>query len=113
MCPPGIPSCTCWIPQTRQRFVRPKRSPERTLYAARQQSPVRQSSRIRLRRKLRRRLESAGLQWANHFVAITDEGTELARRARTERFRELFINPGDIGGRYSAISYFGLVPRQP
>jgi glucose-6-phosphate isomerase len=58
----------------------------------------------------RRRLESAGLQWADHFVAVTDEGTELARRAQTERFRELFVNPGDIGGRYSAISYFGLVP---
>src|SRR5262249_31122960 len=58
----------------------------------------------------RQRLEKAGLQWARHFVAVTDEDTELARRARAEQFRDLFINPGDIGGRYSAISYFGLVP---
>ena len=48
--------------------------------------------------------------WADHFVAITDEGTALAERARREHFRDLFINPGDIGGRYSAMSFFGLVP---
>jgi hypothetical protein len=49
-------------------------------------------------------------RWADHFVAVTDEGTELAVRARAERFRDLFINPSDIGGRYSALSFFGLVP---
>ncbi len=48
--------------------------------------------------------------WPDHFVAITDEGTELARRARGEGFRDVFINPSDIGGRYSAVSFFGLVP---
>ncbi len=59
----------------------------------------------------RQTLEQAGIaRWSNHFVAITDEGTELARRARSESFRETFINPSDIGGRYSALSYFGLVP---
>lgn len=49
-------------------------------------------------------------RWADHFVAITDEGTELATRARRDGFRDLFINPSDIGGRYSALSFFGLVP---
>ena len=59
----------------------------------------------------RSRLEQARVPgWSAHFVAITDEGTDLARRARTERFRDLFINPSDIGGRYSALSFFGLVP---
>lgn len=59
----------------------------------------------------RARLESAGVtNWADHFVAITDEGTVLATRARDERFRDLFINPADIGGRYSALSFFGMVP---
>jgi glucose-6-phosphate isomerase len=58
-----------------------------------------------------RRLQDAGVaRWADHVVAITDEGTELARRARAESFRETFINPSDIGGRYSALSYFGMVP---
>ena len=53
---------------------------------------------------------AVGSKWAEHFVAITDEGTELATRARIEHFRELFINASDIGGRYSALSFFGLVP---
>jgi transaldolase / glucose-6-phosphate isomerase len=83
--------------------------PERTLYllASKSGTTIEPNT---LAAYFRRRLESAGLQWTNHFVAVTDEGTELAGRARTERFRELFINPSDIGGRYSAISYFGLVP---
>jgi glucose-6-phosphate isomerase len=59
----------------------------------------------------RQELEHARVRnWAAHFVAITDEGTELARRARDDRFRDVFINPSDIGGRYSALSFFGLVP---
>jgi len=44
------------------------------------------------------------------FVAITDPGTPLAGIATERRFRRLFENPGDIGGRYSALSLFGLVP---
>jgi glucose-6-phosphate isomerase len=59
----------------------------------------------------RQRLIDNGIaDWGQHFVAITDEGTALAQRARDERFREVFINPSDIGGRYSALSFFGLVP---
>jgi glucose-6-phosphate isomerase len=54
--------------------------------------------------------ESPVARWSDHFVAITDEGTVLAERARIERFRDIFINPSDIGGRYSALSFFGLVP---
>lgn len=45
-----------------------------------------------------------------HFVAITDYGTGLERIARDREFRAVFINPPDIGGRYSALSCFGLVP---
>lgn len=44
------------------------------------------------------------------FVAITDPGTPLERIATERRFRRVFVNPPDIGGRYSALSYFGLVP---
>jgi glucose-6-phosphate isomerase len=58
-----------------------------------------------------RSLVDAGIaQWSRQFVAITDPDTELERRARTEGFRDLFLNPADIGGRYSALSFFGLVP---
>jgi glucose-6-phosphate isomerase len=45
-----------------------------------------------------------------HFAAITDAGTPLATSARREGFRHVFFNPPDIGGRYSVLSYFGLVP---
>ena len=55
-------------------------------------------------------LEGRVAHWNDHFIAITDEGTALAERARQQQFRELFINPSDIGGRYSALSFFGLVP---
>jgi len=50
------------------------------------------------------------LKAGEHFAAITDEGSSLHRIARRNRFREIFLNPADIGGRYSALSYFGLVP---
>ncbi|WCO66744.1 hypothetical protein PO878_19825 [Iamia majanohamensis] len=46
----------------------------------------------------------------DQVVAVTDPGTSLAERATAEGFRALFENPPDIGGRYSALSYFGLVP---
>jgi glucose-6-phosphate isomerase len=44
------------------------------------------------------------------FAAITDPGTPLEVLARERAFREVFRNPEDIGGRYSALSFFGLVP---
>lgn len=44
------------------------------------------------------------------FVAITDPGTPLEALGRERVFRAVFANPEDIGGRYSALSYFGLVP---
>jgi hypothetical protein len=44
------------------------------------------------------------------FVAITDPGSELEDLAVERDFRAVFANPPDIGGRYSALSYFGLVP---
>jgi glucose-6-phosphate isomerase len=44
------------------------------------------------------------------FVAITDPGTALARLAETRGYRRSFLNPPDIGGRFSALSLFGLVP---
>ncbi len=44
------------------------------------------------------------------FIAITDPGTPLDALSVERRFRRVFLNPEDIGGRYSALSYFGLVP---
>ncbi len=45
-----------------------------------------------------------------YFIAITDLGTPLENLAKSEGFKKVFLNPSDIGGRYSALSYFGLVP---
>jgi glucose-6-phosphate isomerase len=44
------------------------------------------------------------------FVAVTDPGTSLAQLAELRGYRRLFLNPPDIGGRFSALSLFGLVP---
>ena len=56
-------------------------------------------------------LKEAGVRViGRHFCAITDAGSELHRSARHLKYRKVFLNPADIGGRYSALSYFGLVP---
>ncbi|MBZ0284387.1 MAG: bifunctional transaldolase/phosoglucose isomerase [Anaerolineae bacterium] len=46
----------------------------------------------------------------SQFIAITDPGSSLEAEARANNYRDIFLNPADIGGRYSALSYFGLVP---
>ena len=45
-----------------------------------------------------------------HFVAITDPGTPLQKLAQERKFRWIFEANPDVGGRYSALTYFGLVP---
>jgi len=45
----------------------------------------------------------------DHFIAITDPGTPLQDEAE-KKYSKVFLNPPDIGGRYSALSFFGLVP---
>ena len=54
--------------------------------------------------------QTPGHQGGAQFVAITDPGTGLEKLAAEHRFRHTFTNPPDIGGRYSVLSYFGLVP---
>jgi glucose-6-phosphate isomerase len=46
----------------------------------------------------------------DQFVVVTDPGSPLERIAEDDRLRHCFLNPPDIGGRYSVLSYFGLVP---
>lgn len=46
----------------------------------------------------------------SHFIAITDAGSQLDKIAEKYNFRRIFHNDPNIGGRYSALSYFGLVP---
>ncbi len=56
-----------------------------------------------------------GHAWAQlpdptRYAAITDPGTALATLATERGFHRCFANPPDIGGRYSVLSYFGMVP---
>jgi transaldolase / glucose-6-phosphate isomerase len=46
----------------------------------------------------------------SHLVAITDPGSELDEQARAEGWGAVLTNPEDIGGRYSALSLFGMAP---
>src|SRR4029077_320284 len=46
----------------------------------------------------------------DQFVVVTDPGSPLERLASDDGLRRTFLNPPDIGGRYSVLSYFGLVP---
>ena len=45
-----------------------------------------------------------------HFVGITDPGSKLETMSDKLEFRAIFLNDPNIGGRYSALSFFGLVP---
>lgn len=47
---------------------------------------------------------------SQNFVAITDPGSPFSKSAEARNFRKIFLNLPDIGGRYSALSFFGLVP---
>jgi transaldolase/glucose-6-phosphate isomerase len=49
-------------------------------------------------------------QAGQHFVAITDPGSSLEKRAKEQNFRHMFHGVPSIGGRYSVLSPFGLVP---
>jgi transaldolase/glucose-6-phosphate isomerase len=64
---------------------------------------------LELERLCRRLLSEQGVKDASRqFVAITDEGTPL--RARASEFRWAFTPPADVGGRFSGLSEFGLIP---
>ncbi len=56
------------------------------------------------------KLSGSVAERGSHFVAITDPATPLELLAKERQFRKIFLNPADIGGRYSALSFFGLVP---
>ena len=78
--------------------------PDRTLHLASSKS----GSTIETRSHLEWAWERAA--GAGRFAVVTDPGSELGRLARERGFAEVFENRGDIGGRYSALSLFGIVP---
>lgn len=50
------------------------------------------------------------LQRGSQFTVITDPGSTLIPLADQNGFRRVFLNPSDVGGRFSALTYFGLLP---
>jgi transaldolase/glucose-6-phosphate isomerase len=53
---------------------------------------------------------SLGEKASDHFIAITDPGTPLEKLALEHKFRKIFLADPNVGGRYSALTAFGLVP---
>lgn len=56
------------------------------------------------------RLVTEGLPQGSRFVALTDPGSRLEDLAAERGFRRVFSTPPEVGGRYSALTLFGLVP---
>jgi glucose-6-phosphate isomerase len=63
-----------------------------------------------LYKRFRGLLEEKGGDAGSHFIAITDPGSPLQSEAEAGGFLRVFLNFADIGGRYSALSFFGMVP---
>jgi transaldolase/glucose-6-phosphate isomerase len=54
--------------------------------------------------------QALGAKAGSRFIAITDPGSHLEKEARADEFRHVFSGVKSIGGRYSALSHFGMVP---
>lgn len=88
-----------------------KLDPLKTLYIASTKSGGTVETLSFLKYFFNRTIEVVGAQEAGaHFIAITDPGSGLETLAKKLNFRKIFLNDPNIGGRYSALSYFGLVP---
>jgi len=62
------------------------------------------------RRALAAAFEAAGIDAASRMVVVTDPGSDLEKLAKTEGYRKVFLADPHVGGRYSALTAFGLVP---
>jgi RpiB/LacA/LacB family sugar-phosphate isomerase len=92
------------------RAIRTRLALPRTLFLVSSKSGT-TTEMLTLYRFFRDELERAGVARPGaHFVAITDPGTPLERLATEGGFRRTFLNDPRIGGRFSALSFFGLVP---
>ncbi|HET8725698.1 MAG TPA: bifunctional transaldolase/phosoglucose isomerase [Anaeromyxobacteraceae bacterium] len=82
----------------------------RTLFVVASKSGTTVEPEVLLAHFLDRTRSLLGNQAGGRFVAITDPGTELERLAQREGFRKVFHGVPSVGGRYSALSHFGMVP---
>src|SRR5206468_630225 len=96
--PAAVRSATAWS------------APARTLYLISSKSGTTTEPNAFFRFFWERVRATKGDRAGENFVAITDPGTSLEKEAGERGFRRIFLNPPDVGGRYSALSYVGLVP---
>ncbi len=90
---------------------RAKRSrPEKTLYIVASKSGSTTEPNAFLATFYEEVRKKKGDKAGENFIAITDPGTSMEKIAREKKFRHIVLNPPDIGGRYSALSFFGMVP---
>ena len=62
------------------------------------------------RRAFTAAFEAAGMDAASRFVVVTDSGSDLEKLASEAGYRKVFLADSSVGGRYSALTAFGLVP---
>src|SRR5262245_6171134 len=95
----------------RVRSIDQRIDPARTLFVVSSKSGTTVEPNVFMEYFLARVRSAVGAEAAgSHFVAITDPGTELEAKARRERFRAVLPGEPAIGGRYSALSHFGMTP---
>jgi glucose-6-phosphate isomerase len=107
---PGCPRLTVLdsvIPET-VNSVRESIDPEKTLFLVSSKSGTTAETRTLFDYFYAGKSRSSNA--GRHFAAITDPASPLESLARKYDFRHIFLNPEDIGGRFSVLSYFGLVP---
>ena len=92
------------------RSVEERSDVRRTLFIVASKSGTTLEPDLFLRYFLARAREELGPQAGARFVAVTDPGSQLEELARAEGFGHLFHGVPSIGGRFSALSNFGLVP---
>jgi len=98
------------VPETIAEFAG-KLDPERTLYLVSTKSGGTIETASLFKFFYNRTRDALGeAKTGGHFIAITDPGSSLEDTARRLGFRETLLNDPDIGGRFSALSFFGLAP---
>jgi transaldolase/glucose-6-phosphate isomerase len=84
--------------------------PSKTLFIVASKSGAKIEPQVFLKYFFDKASRALGRSAGQNFIAITDAGSPLEREAGVREFRRVFLNSAEIGGRYSALSYFGLVP---
>jgi transaldolase/glucose-6-phosphate isomerase len=91
-----------------ERAARSK--PEKTLYVVASKSGSTTEPNAFLAYFFDQVRKKKGDKAGENFIAITDPGTMMEALAKEKKFRHIVLNPSDIGGRYSALSFFGMLP---